>query len=66
MQHGHPIAYHNETISYTVHRYPTYNDQELYAIVQACKQWKHYILGKETIIHTYHNPLKILQTQGKL
>ena len=65
MQHGHPIAYHSEKFSDTVHRYPTY-DKELYPIVQACKQWKHYILGKETIIHTDHKPLQFLQTQGKL
>ena len=40
-QQGHPVAY------------PTY-DKEMYSIVHACRQWKHYILGKETIIHTYH------------
>ena len=22
--HGHPVAYHTETLSYTVHKYPTY------------------------------------------
>jgi hypothetical protein len=29
----------------------------MYSIVQACRQWKHYILGKETVIHTDHRPL---------
>jgi hypothetical protein len=38
----------------------------MYSIVQACHQWKHYILGKETIIHTDHKPLQFIQTQGKL
>ena len=52
-QQGHPVAYHSETLSETVHKYPTY-DKEMYSIVQACRQWKHYILGKETIIHTDH------------
>jgi hypothetical protein len=52
-QHGNPVAYHSETLSDTVRKYPTY-DKEMYSIVQACRQWKHYILGKETIIHTYH------------
>ena len=65
MPHGHLVAYHSETFSNTIRRYPTY-DKELYAIVKACKQWKHYILGKETIIHTDHKPLQFLQTQGKL
>jgi hypothetical protein len=64
-QHGHPVAYHSETLSDTVRKYPTY-DKEMYSIVQACRQWKHYILGKETIIHTDHKPLQFVQTQGKL
>jgi hypothetical protein len=44
-QHGHPVAYHSETLFDTVQKYPTY-DKEMYSIVQACRQWKHYILGK--------------------
>jgi hypothetical protein len=38
----------------------------MYSIVQACRQWIHYILGKETTIHTHHKPLQFMQTQGKL
>jgi hypothetical protein len=49
-QHGHPMAYHSETLSDVVHKYPTY-DKEMNSIVQACYQWRHYILGKEKIIH---------------
>jgi hypothetical protein len=64
-QHGHPVAYHSETLSDTVRKYPTY-DKEMYSIVQACRQWKDYILGKETIIHTDHKPFQFVQTQGKL
>ena len=64
-QHGHPVAYHSETLSDAVRKYPTY-DKEMYSIVQACRQWKHYILGKETVIHTDHKPLQFMQTQGKL
>jgi hypothetical protein len=41
-------------------------DEEMYAIVQYCHQWKDYILGKETIIHIDHKPLQFIQTQGKL
>jgi hypothetical protein len=58
-QHGHLMAYHNETLSDIVRKYPTY-DNEMYSIVQACRQWKHYILGKETIIHTDHKPLQFI------
>eukprot|EP00253_Pinus_taeda_P036053 PITA_36053 len=56
-QHGHPVAYHNETLSDIVRKYPTY-DREMYSIVQACRQWKHYILGKEMVIHTDRRPLQ--------
>ena len=38
----------------------------MYSIVQACRQWKNYILRNETIIHTDHRPLQFIQTQGKL
>ena len=55
-QEGHPVAYHSETLSDTVRKYPTY-DKEMYSIVQACRQWNHYIFGKETIIHIDHRPL---------
>ena len=64
-QQGNPVAYHSETLSDTIRKYPTY-DKEMYSIVQACRQWKRYILGKETIIHTNHQPLLFIQTQGKL
>ena len=37
----------------------------MYSIVQAYRQWKHYILGKETIIHIDEKPLQFIQTQGK-
>jgi len=36
--------------------YPTF-DKKLYALVQAVKKWKHYLIGKETVIHTDHQPL---------
>jgi hypothetical protein len=38
----------------------------MYSIVQAYRQWRHYILGKETVIHTNHKPLQFMKTQGKL
>jgi putative IMPACT (imprinted ancient) family translation regulator len=50
-QHGHLVEYHSETLYDIVQKYPTY-DKEMYSIVQYYCQWKHYILGKETFIHT--------------
>jgi hypothetical protein len=65
MQHRKPICFHSETFSQAVVNYPTY-DKELYALVQSVKKWKHYLLGKETVIHTDHQPLEYLQSQTKL
>jgi hypothetical protein len=65
MQHGKPICYHSETFTSAVVNYPTY-DKELYALVQSVKKWKHYLMGKETIIHTDHQPLQYLHSQTKL
>jgi hypothetical protein len=61
-QYDHLAAYHNETLFDVVCRYPTY-DKEMYSIVQACRKWKHYIMGKENIICTDQRPLQFMQTQ---
>ena len=65
MQHGKPICYHFETFTNVVINYPTY-DKELYTLVQTMKKWKHYLMGKEIIIHTNHQPLQYLQSQTKV
>ena len=49
LQHGKPIAFHSETFNGAVVNYPTY-DKELYALVKNVKKWKHYLMGKETIV----------------
>eukprot|EP00253_Pinus_taeda_P002514 PITA_02514 len=64
-QHNKPICYHSETFNPVVVNYPTY-DKELYALVQSVKKWKHYIKGKETVIHIDHQPLQYLHSQFKL
>ena len=65
IQQGHLVAYQGDMLSYTIQRYPTYY-KELYSIVRDFRQWKKYILGKDTIIHVDHKPLQFIQTQGKL
>ena len=64
-QHGKPIYYHSETLNHVVVNYPTY-DKELYGFFQCMKKWKHYLMGKETIMHTDHQPLQYLHSQTKL
>ena len=65
MQHGNPICFHSETFNGAMSNYPTY-DKESYALAQSVKKWKHYLMGKETVIHTNHQPLQYLQSQSKL
>jgi hypothetical protein len=65
MKYCNPICYHSETFNEVVVNYPTY-DNELYALVQSVKKWKHYLLGKETIIHIDHQPLQYIQEQTKM
>lgn len=54
-----PIYYHYETFSSAVRNYPT-NEEELYALVQSLKKWKHYLIGEATIIYIDHKPLQYL------
>ena len=61
MQHSKAISFHSETFNGAVIKYLTY-EKDLYALFQSVKKWKHYLMGKETIIHTDHQPLQYLQS----
>lgn len=50
-QQGRPIAYYNEKMAGARARYNTY-DVEFYAIVQAIKNWRHYLAHKEFVLFT--------------
>ncbi|KAI5316881.1 hypothetical protein L3X38_036588 [Prunus dulcis] len=55
-QDGKLVTYHFEMFSGPVLNYPTY-DKELYAMHQAVKHWRAYLLGKEVVVHSDHKPL---------
>ena len=42
-QEGHPVAFFSEKLNDAKLRYSTY-DRELYAVVQALRYWRHYLL----------------------
>ena len=64
-QGSHPVAYHSEALADAKLMYNTY-DKEFYSLVQDLKKWHHYILGKETILHTDHHPLNFINSQRKI
>ena len=53
MQGGRLVCYHFEVFHGEILKYPTYN-KEIYDLMQSMKKWKHYLIGKETIIHNDH------------
>ena len=65
LQHGKPITFHSETFNGFVTNY-TKKEKELYVLVQSVKKWKHYLMGKDMIIHIDHQLLQYLQSQTKL
>ena len=65
LQYGKPIAFHYEKFNGTVKIFPTY-DKEIYSLVQSVKKWKHYLMGKETIVHTDNQPIQYLLSQNKI
>jgi hypothetical protein len=54
MMWGGRLVYYHSKVSHGVTlNYPTY-EKELYALVKYFKKWKNRLMGKETIINTYH------------
>ena len=65
LEEGHPIAYFSEKLKGSHINYST-NDKEFYALVRNLQTWQHYLLSKEFVIHSDHESLKFLKSQGKL
>ena len=65
LQRGKPILFHSENFNGVVISCPTY-DKEIYALVQIVNKRKHYLMGKETIIHTNHQPFSICAISNKI
>ncbi|XP_066341816.1 uncharacterized protein [Miscanthus floridulus] len=65
LQEGKPVAYFSEKLNGPHLNYSVY-DTELYALVRVLEVWQHYLLPKEFVIHSDHEALKYLKSQGKL
>jgi hypothetical protein len=61
----HPVAFESRKLTPAEQRYPTH-EQELLAIVDAFKRWRHYLEGRQFEVVTDHHSLKYLSTQPQL
>lgn len=64
-QQGRPVAFFSEKLAGARGRYSAY-DVEFYAIVQAIKHWRHYLIHREFVLFTYHDALRHLDSQAKV
>src|ERR1700675_468903 len=60
-----PIAYLSKKLSGTEQNWPAH-EQELYAVVNALKHWKYYLLGSRFDVYTDSIALKTIMTQKNL
>ena len=61
----HPIAFHSRKLGSAEKNYHT-TDQEMLAIVDACRHWRHYLVGMDFIVRTDHKALQYFFSQPNL
>ena len=59
------LAYFNEKLNEAKIKYSTY-DKEFYAIIQAVKKWRHYLVPKEFVLYNDNHTLQFVTQQEKL
>ena len=64
-QDDRPIAYFSEKLNEAKQKYSSY-DQEFYAIVQALKKWRHYLMSREFVLYIDNHSLQYIMKQPKL
>jgi hypothetical protein len=64
-QEDRPIAYFIEKLNEEKVKYSTY-DKDFYAIIQALKKWRNYLIHKEFILYSDNHALQFVTQQGKL
>jgi hypothetical protein len=60
-----PISYFNEKLNETKIKYSTY-DKEFYAIIQALKKWRHYLVPQEFVLYSDNQALQFITRHEKL
>jgi hypothetical protein len=64
-QEDRPIAYFSEKMNEEKLKYSTY-DKEFYAIIQALKKWRHYLIPKEFFLYSNNHALQFVTQQERL
>jgi hypothetical protein len=59
------ISYFSEKMNETKMKYSTY-DKEFYAVIQALKKWRHYLVPKDFVLYSDNHALKFITRQEKL
>ena len=58
-QDDRPVAYYSEKLNDTRRKYSSY-EKEFYAIVQALKKWRHYLMSKEFVLYSDNHALQYI------
>ncbi|PKU62072.1 RNA-directed DNA polymerase [Dendrobium catenatum] len=65
MQLDRPVEYFSEKLCPARQKWSVY-EQELYAVVRALKQWEHYLLHQDFVLHSDHKALQYINNQKLL
>jgi hypothetical protein len=58
-QDDRPITYFREKLNEEKVKYSTY-DKDFYAIIQALKKWRHYLIPKEFVLYSDNHALQFM------
>jgi hypothetical protein len=64
-QDNRPVTYFSEKLNETKRKYSTY-DKEFYAIIQALKKWRHYLVLQEFVLYSDNQALQFITRQEKM
>jgi hypothetical protein len=64
-QDNRPVAYFSEKLNETKRKYSTY-DKNVYAIIQALKKWRHYLVPHEFVLYSDNQDLQFITRHEKL
>jgi hypothetical protein len=59
------VAYFSENLNEAKNKYSRY-DKEFYAIIQALKKWRNYLVLKEFVLYSDNQALQFITRQEKL